>query len=183
MRHRITCNPTQIPDTAMTHKLIYLAFLSCSTVCKLYAQPASSPELDFVMQLRVTCSAAEFVGDAPAGTRLSIPITGGTFEGPQIKGTVLRGGADYQLIHKDAGRTDLEAIYNIRTDDGVTIHVRNIGMISRCNGKPYFYTTPSFEAPMDSRYAWLNNAIYVCRPDDNGMKDGVVLNVWRVQDK
>lgn len=147
------------------------------------AQPANTPELEFVMQLRVTCSSAEYVGDAPAGTRLAIPITGGTFEGPQIKGIVLRGGADYQLGHKDAGRTDLEAIYNIRTDDGVTIHVRNMGMIASNNGKPYFYTAPKFEAPLNSRYAWLNNAIYVCRPDDKGMKDGVVLNVWRVQDK
>lgn len=162
----------------------------CLTVLALFSvivamaqQPSRTPELEFVMQLRVTCSGAEYVGETPVGTRLSIPITGGTFEGPDLKGGVLSGGADYQLVHTEAGRTDLEAIYNIQTDDGVTIHVRNMGMIASDNGKPYFFTAPKFEAPVNSRYAWLNNAIFVCRPDDKGMKNGVVLNVWKVKDQ
>lgn len=143
--------------------------------------PSTTPELEFTMQLRVTCSMPVTVGTATAGVRRTIPITGGTFSGPRISGTVIGGGADFQLSHPGTDRTDLEALYNIRTDDGVTIHVRNSG-IAVGGAKPYFYTRPVFEAPLNSRYAWLNNAVFVCRPDDRGMDGGVVLNVWKVKD-
>ncbi len=162
-------------------RILWIAVLVMT--CRTMAQvPSTTPELDYVMQLRVTCDPAVFVGKTGVGTRMTIPITGGTFSGPRIKGEVLSGGADFQLIREDAGRSDLEALYNIRTDDGVTIHVRNRGLISSNGGGFYFYTAPVFEAPADSQYAWLNNALYVCRPDDRGMAGGVVLNVWRVSD-
>lgn len=139
---------------------------------------ADTPELAYVMELRVTLGQTFGVGRIAVGERLVIPITGGTFEGPDIKGEVLSGGADYQVVHKAEGRTDLEAIYNIRTDDGVTIHVRNRGIIAPGG---YFYCSPTFEAPLDSRYAWLNNAIYVCRP--SGFENGAIrLKVWMVRD-
>lgn len=141
----------------------------------------TAPGLEYVMQLRVTVGKAFSVGMTPKGERLVIPITGGAFQGPRLKGEVLEGGADYQLINREMRRTDLEAIYCIRTDDGVNIHVRNIGISADEDGKNYFYCTPKFEAPMDSRYAWLNNAIYICRPGEF-MKGGVVLNVWKVTD-
>ncbi len=147
-----------------------------------YTLPASAvqaPELEFVMQLRVNIGAPVWVGETPAGKRQSIPITGGTFEGPRLRGTVLAGGADYQLIQKD--KNNLEAIYNIRTDDGVNIHVRNIGVIGQDEGRPYFFTAPHFEAPQDSPYAWLNLPIYVCRPGNESIDGGIVLNVWKVR--
>lgn len=140
------------------------------------------PCLDFVMELRVKCSASVFVGKAQHGTRNVIPITGGTFKGPRIEGEVLPGGADYQLLGLTPDNLcQLEAIYNIRTNDGVNIQVHNLGITCDDNGRPYFYTTPRFEAPSSSRYSWLNNGIYVCRPG-GGMKDGVVLHVWKVRD-
>ena len=144
-----------------------------------------TPQLEFVMQLNVAISGAYSVGNVPKGHRQIIPITGGTFEGPGIKGTVLGGGADYQLSTDGGSRTELEAIYSIRTDDGVSIHVRNKGII--CNGKDengnasfYFRAAPQFEAPVDSKYAWLNNAIYVCAPSF-GAEGTIVLDVWKVK--
>ena len=115
-----------------------------------------------------------------------IPITGGTFEGPNIKGTIINGGADYQLASIDGSRTELEAIYCIRTDDGVYIHVRNRGIIftgKDADGKPSFYfkAAPQFEAPADGKYAWLNNALFVCAPEWTQQFQGIVLNVWRVK--
>ncbi len=161
--------------------LFFVAFL-ISAVWAHAQTPAAAPGLEFVMQLRVTCDPAVVAGPSTAGTRVTIPITGGTFSGPRIRGEVLNGGADYQLVHEAAGRTDLEALYNIRTDDGVTIHVRNRGIISGGDGGWYFFTAPAFEAPVESQYAWLNDAIYVCRPAAEGMPGGVVLDVWRVTD-
>ena len=143
-------------------------------------QPKDTPQLEFAMQLRVTLDNAYVVGETPHGRRQVIPITGGTFEGPLLKGTILSGGADYQLGSADGSRTELEAIYSIRTDDGVNIHVRNRGLI--CTGESfYFKAAPQFEAPADSKYAWLNNAIFVCQPEWNNSFKGIVLNVWKVK--
>lgn len=150
------------------------------------ATPKDTPQLEFVMQLRVTIGGAYTVGETPHGRRAVIPITGGTFEGPRLKGTVLNGGADYQLVSGDGSRTEVEAIYSILTDDGTYIHVRNRGLI--CNGKDendkptfYFKTAPQFEAPENSPYSWLNHAIYVCQPDWSQAFKGIVLNVWMVK--
>ena len=120
------------------------------------------------------------------GKRIVIPITGGVFEGPLLKGTILNGGADYQLANADGSRTELEAIYSIRTDDGVNIHVRNYGIVYNgkdAQGNPSFYfkAAPKFEAPTNSRYAWLNNAIFVCQPEWTHEFKGIVLNVWMVK--
>lgn len=161
-------------------KRIILVFISLLATFVCFAQK-TAPGLEFVMELRVTVGQAFSVGKTHNGERLVIPITGGTFSGPRLKGEVLEGGADYQLISRELRRTDLEAIYCIRTDDGVNIHVRNIGISAYDGGKNYFYCTPRLEAPMDSKYAWLNNAIYVCRPGEF-MKGGVVLDVWKVTD-
>ena len=126
------------------------------------------------------------VGKTAKGNRFIVPITGGTFEGPNIKGEVLEGGADYQLQNMEAGRTEIEAIYCIRTDDGVTIHIRNCGLICSgkdADGKPSFYfrCAPKFEAPIDSKYAWLNNALFLCEPAMDGPQGGIKLNVWKVK--
>lgn len=143
------------------------------------------PRLEFVMQLKVTLGEAYNVGATPQGNRNVIPITGGTFEGPLLRGTILSGGADYQLSNADGSRTTLEAIYSIRTADGVYIHVRNRGIIYNGkdeHGQPTFYfkAAPQFEAPAGSPYAWLNNAIYVCSPDFS-QQGGITLNVWKVE--
>lgn len=143
-----------------------------------YAQD-EAPQMEFVMQLNVNIAEAFSVGETAHGSRIVIPITGGTFAGPHVKGEVLPGGADYQLVNEHLHRTELEAIYCIRTDDGVSIHVRNNGIISQRDGEYYFWCTPKFEAPADSPYAWLSNGIYVCRPA--GFEQGMVkLKVWKV---
>ena len=148
--------------------------------------PKDTPQLEFVMQLRVTIDRAYTIGETAHGRRVVIPITGGTFEGPRLRGTVMNGGADYQLVSNDGSRTEVEAIYSIQTDDGICIYVRNCGIICTSidnDGKSIFYfkTAPQFEAPVASPYNWLNNAIYVCQPDWSQAFKGIVLNVWMVK--
>ena len=58
------------------------AWLGC------YAQ-APDPELEFVVELKVNLGQPYGVGETAHGNRFIIPITGGTFEGPNIKGEVL----------------------------------------------------------------------------------------------
>ena len=147
--------------------------------------PKDTPQLEFVLQLKVTLGQAFSIENTQHGRRTVIPITGGTFEGPGIKGTIINGGADYQLANAQ-GRTELEAIYCIKTDDDIYIHVRNRGIIAGgqdADGKPTFYfkAAPQFEAPADSKYGWLNNALFVCAPDFSQQFQGIVLNVWKVK--
>ena len=142
-------------------------------------------QMEFALQLKVTLGEAYTVGDTQHGRRVVIPITGGTFEGPLLKGTILNGGADYQLQNTALNRTELEAIYSIKTDDGVYIHIRNRGIIANgkdAEGRPSFYfrAAPQFEAPADSKYAWLNNALFLCAPTFSSDFKGIVLNVWKV---
>ena len=149
-------------------------------------EPKNTPELEFAFQLKVTLDEAYSCGETQHGRRTIIPITGGTFEGPNIKGTIINGGADYQIANTAINRTELEAIYCIKTDDGVIIHVRNRGIIHSAkdaNGQPSFYfkAAPQFEASADSKYAWLNNSLFLCAPDFSQQFKGIVLNIWRVK--
>ena len=165
-------------------KIIFALFaLVCVFRASAQNELLEGPALEYVMELKVTIDGAYGVGETTHGNRFIIPITGGTFEGPKIKGTVIPGGADYQMIDTAKGRTELEAIYSIRTDDGVNIHVRNCGILYDGpdeNGQRvyYFRTAPKFEAPKDSKYDWLNNAIFVCVP--NPLPEYISLKVWRV---
>ncbi|MBO4851225.1 MAG: DUF3237 domain-containing protein [Prevotella sp.] len=140
--------------------------------------PSGNPQLEFVMQLRVSIGNS-FSIPTPKGTRTVIPITGGTFQGPNIQGTILNGGADYQLSSADGNRTELEAIYCIKTNDGAYIHVRNKGLVVN---NPYFFkASPQFEAPTNGNYAWLNTGIFICEPQWDGPNGTITLNVWKVK--
>ncbi len=169
-------------------KIFLTALLTTFLTLNVSAQnypPKEAPQLEFALQLKVTLGETFGINNTQHGRRTVIPITGGTFEGPNIKGTIINGGADYQLANAD-GRTELEAIYCIKTDDGVYIHVRNRGIIANskdAEGRPSFYfrAAPQFEAPADSKYGWLNNALFVCAPEFSQDFKGIVLNVWKVK--
>lgn len=169
----------------MKKRLILSAFfVVVAMMVNAQTQPKAAPQLEFALQLKVTLGEAFSIDKTQHGRRTVIPITGGTFEGPLLKGTIINGGADYQLADA-SGRTELEAIYCIKTDDGVYIHVRNRGIIASgqsADGRPSFYfrAAPQFEAPADSKYGWLNNAIFVCAPEFSQDFKGIVLNVWKV---
>jgi hypothetical protein len=153
-----------------------------------YAQ--DPPRLEFFCTLNVTLEPPLVVGETPHGTRRIIPIIGGTVEGPSIKGEIIKGGADWQIVRKD-GVSELEAHYQFKTDDGVIVYVKNIGVrvaspeiaakIARGEhvdaGQYYFRAVPKFEAPA-GKYAWINDSIFICTGER--LRDSVVLRVWKV---
>lgn len=128
---------------------------------------------ELVLDAHVTVAVPLELGETPYGRRRVIHITGGRFSGPRLRGTVVPGGADWQVIRPD-GVTELTALYELQTDDGVLIHVTNRGlrhgpaevMQRLTRGEPvdpasyYFRTTPVFEAP-SGPYDWLNRSIFV----------------------
>lgn len=169
-----------------------LLFMCVFFVVGVSAQEFNQPGLEFVCELKVTTSESFSVGNTPHGERRIIPITGGTFKGPKLEGTVLAGGADYQFVNAENTRTEVEAIYSIKTDDGIFIHIRNEGVLytepavaaQLKNGGSvdwngiYFRASPKFEAPVESAYNWLNNAIFVCKGVPT--KEYVSIQVWKV---
>jgi hypothetical protein len=153
-----------------------------------YAQ--EPPKLEFFCTLNVTVDKALIVGQTPHGTRRIIPITGGKVEGPGIKGEIIPGGADWQVVRAD-GVAELEAHYQFKTDDGVIIYVKNIGIraaspevaakIARGekveSNQYYFRTSPKFEAP-SGKYEWVNNTLFVCTGER--LPDAVLITVFKV---
>ena len=129
------------------------------------AAPPSPPEpgLELLYRSVVRLEPATDVGDTARGHRRIIPIVGGTFEGPDIRGEILPMGWDWQLDRAD-GCTELVADYFLRTDDGVIINVVNTGVICRAGADgtppPPIRTSPVFEAPL-GRYQWLGQGAYV----------------------
>jgi hypothetical protein len=117
---------------------------------------------NFIMEAVVEVGDMQEVGSTPLGLRRIIPITGGTFAGPGMKGEVLPGGADWQIVRPD-GIREIEARYTLKTDDGCLIYVVNKGMIKGHSSEPetfYFRTTPRFEVSGE-KYIWLTQSLFL----------------------
>ena len=132
-----------------------------------------TPELEFALELRVQVGPPLDVGPVPGGRRRIIPILSGTFEGSGMKGRVLPGGADWQIVRAD-GLGELDTRYTLETDDGKVIYVQNAGIrhaslevtAKLMAGQPvdpslvYFRTVPKFETSAPE-LAWLMRSIFV----------------------
>lgn len=146
----------------------------------------ATPRLDFFTQARVTIDPPQEIGVTGEGTRRIINITGGNFSGEKLSGTVLRGGADWQLVRPD-GVVALEARYTVQTNDGALIYVCNRGLIYKLSDSTsdnpaeqyYMRTTPIFETG-DERYRWLNNIVAVCSGVPFAEGGGVILDFYAV---
>jgi hypothetical protein len=137
------------------------------------------PGLELVMTLRVEIAASLEVGEVGSGMRRVIPITGGTFEGPAIRGTVLPGGADWNLTRPD-GVAEIWARYTLRTDDGVLIAIINAGLVApQADGSHLVRTVPQFEVAGE-QYAWLRRNIFVGTLTPAEAGDAVQLRFFRV---
>jgi hypothetical protein len=93
------------------------------------------------------------------------------------------------VVRKD-GVAELEAHYQFRTDDGVIIYIKNVGVrtaspevaakIARGEhvdtGQYYFRAAPKFEAPA-GKYGWINDSIFICTGER--LSDSVILRVWK----
>lgn len=78
---------------------------------------------------RVVCEVGEVfsLGQAPAGERRMVPLTGGWVRGPELNGRVLAGGVDWQWARSD-GVLEIAAHYVLLTPDGARIEVQSTGL-------------------------------------------------------
>jgi len=152
----------------------------CSSALVGAAQPAATMDTPlalnaaFAFTARVEVGAPIVAGHTPDGLRRFIPITGGTVTGSAFTGKVVPGAGDWQIVRSD-GVISLEARYTLESVDGVKIAVTNRGLrvasaavterIARGDkvdaSEYYFRTVATIEAPVDSRYAWMNQALFI----------------------
>jgi hypothetical protein len=74
------------------------------------------------MTLRLNTAPKQDLGAGPRGTRVTFPITGGSFEGERLRGKVLPGGGDWTLMRSD-GVLELDLRVTLETEDKAIIHM------------------------------------------------------------
>jgi hypothetical protein len=130
-----------------------------------------------LMTLQVVVPPPQRIGAVPHGVRVIAAITGGTFEGPRLRGKVLPGGGDWTLLRSD-GVLELDLRITLETDDGALIYMTSFGLrhgpadvlAALARGESvdpstyYFRTAPRFEASAP-RYAFLNRLIALASGD------------------
>lgn len=178
----------------MRTRILYLFVLLTVSVMGVYAQNAGTNNEDnlykdfkteFVLEAKVKISGMINVGESKRGTRRVIPITGGTFSGPKIKGEVLPGGEDWQLVRPD-GDTELNARYLLKTEDGVVIQITNKVLMHIGEQGKNFYckSVIDFEAPNESKYDYLNHSIFLGTLQIPQLKQGeepyVIIGVYKL---
>jgi hypothetical protein len=91
--------------------------------------------------------------------RVIVPVSGGTFDGARLKGTVLPGG-DW-IVRRPDGSSVLDVRIILQTDDGRKIYMQYRGIsYTPKDGAQYWRIVPVFETGAE-KYLWLNNIIAV----------------------
>ncbi len=126
-----------------------------------------------LLTLKLTTAQVEVIGAVALGTRTVYPITGGTFEGPRLRGKVLPGGGDWTLLRPD-GVLELDLRITLQTEDDALIYMTLTGMrhgpaevlaaIGRGEAvdptRYYFRSAPRFETASE-KYGFLNRLLAV----------------------
>jgi hypothetical protein len=147
------------------------------------------PGLEFLFTLTAEVGEIVTMGTAPLGERRVVQITGGAFEGPQMRGEVI-GGADWQIVRGD-GAIELDARYAIKEARGGVVQVLSQGMrhgppevlarLARGDEVPpdqyFFRTIMRFETGA-AELAFLNKTIAVATAERKARR--VELQAWRL---
>lgn len=90
---------------------------------------ASPPPPTLTPMCRVRCDVGPVVGlgAAPLGERRYVSLLGGSVSGPELSGTIVPGGVDWQWSRAD-GVLEIAAHYVVRTGDGALVEVRSEGL-------------------------------------------------------
>ena len=143
------------------------AFAATLVASPAFAEDVPGLKSEFLFKMFASLESPQQIGKTHEGTRSIVYATGGTIEGPKIKGTVLPGGGDWFRLRDDGiGELDVRATF--KTDDGALIYTHYRGCM---NGKTgYFRTTPRFETASE-KYQWLTQivAVGVGRAGDGGV--------------
>jgi Protein of unknown function (DUF3237) len=87
-----------------------------------------NPSLTRVYRLEATIGEPLDLGEIAEGRRRIVPLTGGTFTGPELKGTLLPGSsADWQIVMPD-GTALGDIRYTLQSGNGDLLYVQSRGV-------------------------------------------------------
>jgi Protein of unknown function (DUF3237) len=110
--------------------------------------------VELLYSIHLDTAAPVMVPGGPLGTRILAQVTGGTFEGPRMKGTVSGPAGDWVTVGS-GGVMSLDVRLCLLTDDGAAIYCSYRGLLANVDGVMRAKGAPLFETG-DERYAWLN---------------------------
>ena len=149
-----------------------------------------APQFEFLMRIAADVGELMTMGGGPLGERRVVAITGGSFEGPALKGTIVPGGADWQIVRAD-GVLDIDARYALRTQAGALVRVVSQGYrhgppevlaaLGRGEDVPpekyFFRTVMRFETGAPE-LQWLNRTLALASAQRKARQ--VLLEAWRI---
>jgi hypothetical protein len=146
---------------------------------------------ELLFTLQVTLHPIQDVGVTPLGHRRIVPVSGGTFDGPRIRGTVVPlAGADWLLMRSDGVfQQDVRLI--LQTDDGALVCMTYRGVrhaaadvsarLARgehVDPSEYYLRTAAFFETAAPRHAWLNDIVGVGIGER--LANGVIYKVFAI---
>jgi hypothetical protein len=132
------------------------------------------PRLTQVYRLEATLGQPLDLGDTPRGHRRIVPLTGGTFTGPELRGTLLPGAsADWQIVLPD-GTALGDIRYTLQTDAGDLLYVQSrsvrhgsaeilarLGRGEDVDASEYTFRTSTQIETAAPHLDWLNKGVFV----------------------
>ncbi|WP_149541093.1 DUF3237 domain-containing protein [Siccirubricoccus phaeus] len=131
---------------------------------------------EFLFRIALAAGAPQMsTGPAARGGELRIiPVTGGSFEGPSLKGEVVPGTtADWLRVEAD-GTAHMDVRLVLKTDRGQTIYMHysgvrtgpaevlaRLGRGENVDAKEYYFRTAVRFETADAELAWLNRVLAV----------------------
>lgn len=143
------------------------------------ASPAAESDTlqsEFLIDLMLDTQPAHNVGSV-SGNRIIVPVAGGVFNGPKLRGVIVGPGGDWIVARPD-GSSVLDVRLVLQTDDLANISMNWRGIsYTPPEGAQYARILPLFETGA-AQYAWLNHivAVGVHRP----MSGKVAYRVYRI---
>lgn len=126
--------------------------------------PAEPPRARLLWTAVVDIGPREALGAGPHGERFIVPITGGRFWGapglPALSGRVRAGGADRQCLRPDGVR-ELQAVYEMETDDGAVLGIDNRVIVDESVQPGRYAMSRLVVTAPPGPHAWLNRRLLV----------------------
>ena len=114
---------------------------------------------ELLFDLVIERGPANSVG-SPGGNRVVVPVLGGTFEGPRLKGTLVGPSGDWIVARPD-GSSVLDLRIVLQTEDAQKIYMTSRGIAYTPPGGPLWARIlPAFETGAE-KYLWLNTVVAV----------------------
>src|SRR5581483_23073 len=129
-----------------------------TTVATVAAADGDTLQSEFLFDLELTTGTPTAVG-FPGGERSIVGVTGGSFAGPRLKGTVVGAGGDW-IVRRPDGSSVLDVRLIVTTDDGERIFVTWRGVAYAGESGLVARIVPMFETS-SAKYAWLNTVVSV----------------------